>query len=327
MPRDLSLAEARAILHSREQLLDRDVAARALRVSSDGSWQRLHRGMYAAREAVSDLRPAARHRLDTLAVVARMRNGGAVVSHLSAAVLHGLPQYRFATRPVELTLAPGARGASRPGVHRYRDHLDEADVVEIDGIRCTSLERTVFDVARTCGLEAAVSCADAALGRAAGEGRRADPAKQEAWRDRMRERALRAAGRRGVTAARWVVEFADARAELPGESVSRLQLFRLGFRDMDVQVPVAGPSGTTYFVDIGLSRAETFWEFDGEGKYRDRELRSGRSIDDVILAEKRREDWIRGTTRWRVCRGGFRDIATPEALAARLRSFGVAVPL
>lgn len=290
MPRDLSLAEARAVLRSREQLLERGVAARRLRASSDGPWERVHRGMYAGRGEVSDLRPAARHRLDTLAVVARMRDGGAVVSHLSAAVLHDLPQYRFMAQPVELTLAPGSRGSSRPGVRRRRDRLDEGDVVEIDGIRCTSLERTVFDVARTCGLEVSVSCADAAVRRVAGEGHGVDGARQEAWRDRMRERAARSAGRRGVTAARWLIEFADARAELPGESVSRLQLFRLGFRDMDVQVAIAGPSGSMYFADIGLPQVRTFWEFDGEGKYRDRDLRAGRSIDDVVLAEKRRED-------------------------------------
>lgn len=59
-----------------------------------------------------------------------------------------------------------------------------------------------------------------------------------------------------------------------------------------------------------------FWEFDGEGKYRDRALRAGKSLEDVLLAEKRREDAIRGVTQWRLCRGGFRDIATPETLAA-----------
>lgn len=258
MPRDLTLAEAREILHSRERLLERNVAARQLRSSVNGGWERAHRGVYVAQEAVSDLRPAARHRLDALAVVSRMRGGGAVVSHVSAAVLHGLPQYRFQRQPVELTLPPGARAASRPGIHRYRDHLDEDDVVELDGIRCTSLERTVFDVARTRGLEASVSCADAGLRCVAGEGHGVDAAKQEAWRDRMRERALQAKGRRGVTAARWVVEFADGRAELPGESVSRLQLFRLGFRDLDVQVRVAGPTDSAYFVDIGLTEVETF---------------------------------------------------------------------
>lgn len=323
MPHDITLRQARDVLHSRAELLDRDVRLRQLRRDSGGGWERLHRGMYVARDTVDDLHPASVHRLHALAVVARMRGGAAVLSHLSAAVVHGLPQYRFGGSPVEFTLPVGSRASSRAGVRRHRDELDESDVVEVDGIRCTSLERTVFDVARTCGAEVAVSCADAALRREAGRGHGVDSTAQDAWRERMRERAARAAGRRGVTAARWVIEFADGRAQLPGESVSRLQLFRLGFRDLDLQVPIAGPAGRGYFVDIALRDCRTFWEFDGEAKYRDPALRGGATIEQVMLAEKRREDWIRGTTQWRLCRGGFRDITSPEALAARLAAFGV----
>lgn len=121
-------------------------------------------------------------------------------------------------------------------------------------------------------------------------------------------------------------EFADGRAESPGESVSRLQLHRLGFREIDLQVAVEGPRGVDYQVDIGLRDVKTFWEFDGEVKYRDESLRRGRAIEDVLLDEKRREDWIRGRTQWRLCRGGFADIATPEILAARLSAFGVRPP-
>lgn len=326
MPRDITIDQARAALSSRAELLDRDVPVRQLRREVAGPVRRVHRGVYAAREFVEDLRPASRHRLDAMAVVRRMRGGGAVVSHLSAAVIHDLPQYRFVARPVDLTVRADSRASSSARVRRHSDDLDDGDVVEVDGIRCTSLERTVFDVARTAGLEVAVVCADAALRRVAGRERVIDAAAQEAWRERMRERAARATGRRGVAAARWVIEFADGRAELPGESVSRLQLFRLGFRDLDLQVPVAGPSGWEYFVDIAVGERRMFWEFDGKGKYLDPELRGDASLDQVFLAEKRREDWIRGKTQWRLCRGGFRDIATPESLADRLRAFGVALP-
>ena len=323
MPNDISLAQARDLLHSRAELLDRDVRARRLRRDADGEWVRVYRGTYAARESLIDLRPASFHRLEALAVIARMRGGDAVLSHLSAAVIHGLPQYRFGRTPVELTVPEGSRAPSRGRVRRHQDELNDPDVVEIDGIRCTSLERTVFDVARTRSMEVALSCADAALRREAGRGHGVDSATQDAWRDRMRERAARAAGRRGVTGARWLIEFADGRAELPGESVSRLQLFRLGFRDLDLQVPVAGPAGHEYFVDIALRDCRTFWEFDGEAKYRDPALRGDATIERILLDEKRREDWIRGTTQWRLCRGGFRDIASPEDLGARLAAFGV----
>ncbi|WP_058622968.1 hypothetical protein [Microbacterium testaceum] len=314
-------------MYSREQLLSRGVPASVLSLASHaGPWLRLQPGVYVDREVHLGRLPAQRHRVAVEAAMSATRGGAAVVSHLSAAVVHGLPQYRFADRPVEVTLAGRTGGSSRAGLRRHLDVLPDEDIVSVDGITCTSLDRTVFDVARTAPREMALVCADAALRREAVAARRFDPVAQEGWRERMRERAHRAAGARGIRRAREVIEFADGRAELPGESVSRLQLHRIGFCDIDLQVAVAGPHGSTYFVDVGLRDVRTFWEFDGEVKYRDPEMRGGRSIETVLIEEKRREDWIRGTTQWRLCRGGFADIRTPETLAARLASFGVSPP-
>jgi hypothetical protein len=322
----MSVHEAQALLRTRVELLDRDVPAGRLRSASSSEWRRVQRGVYVARDAVDHLWPQADLRLRIVAATSRMRGGDAVVSHVSAAVVHGLALVGVANRPVEVTVAGDARMSSRPGLKRHLDELNADDIVDVDGIRCTSVERTVFDIARVASLEAGVSCADAAARRMAVKGRDFDPGAQEAWRERLRARAGEASGRRGVARARWVIEFFDGRAELPGESLSRLQLFRLGYRDFELQVPVDGPDGEPYEVDIGLADERTFWEFDGEGKYLDPSMRGGRTLEEVLLREKRREDWIRGVTQWRLCRGGFRDIATPEALGARLTAFGVPRP-
>lgn len=311
-------------LFTRQDLIARDVTDAELAQSTGGGrWLRLQSGVYVDRAAYLGLRSADQHRMLILAAMRRTRDGSAVVSHLSASVLHGLPQYRFADRPVEVTVAAQVGATSRPGLRRHLDLIDREDVTSVDGIPCTTLDRTVFDVARTMPLETSVACADAALRRESMVARRFDAVAQEAWRERLRERAARRPGVRGIRRARWVIEFADGRAELPGESVSRLQLFRLGFRDFHLQVPVPGPKGADYFVDIGLPEIRTFWEFDGEVKYRDPSMRGGRSLEQVLIDEKRREDWIRGLTQWRVCRGNFSDVATPEALAERLGAFGV----
>lgn len=323
----MDVSAARGLLRTREELLDRDVSMTELRAArSGGRWMRVQPGVYVERAVFDALRPAARHQVMVVAAVSRARGRVGVVSHLSAAIMHGLPQYRFRDRPISLTVPDASHPPSRPGLRRHTDALDEREVVEIDGIRCTSIERTLFDVARTEPLEVAVTCADAALRRDVVSDRVFDVERHVEWRDRLRLRADRAVGRRGVRRARWVGEFADGRAELPGESVSRLQLYRLGFRAFDLQVAVAGPRGFDYQVDIGLREVKTFWEFDGEVKYRDVSMRRGRTIEDVLLDEKRREDWIRGRTQWRLCRGGFADIATPEALGARLAAFGVRPP-
>ncbi len=317
---------ARELLRTRAELLDRDVSKSGLGCGVTGAWHRVQRGVYVPRVAVDDLWPQADLRLRVVAAARQMRGGDAVISHVSAAVLHGLDLSGIAGRPVEMTVAGDRRMSSRPGLKRHHDELHPDDIVTVEGLRCTSLERTVFDVARVASLESAVACADAAARRVAVSERVLDPGAQEAWRQRLRLRAAAASGRRGVARARWVIEFCDGRAELPGESLSRLQLFRLGHRIFDLQVPVEGPSGETYEVDIGLPEARTFWEFDGEGKYLDEARRSGRTLDEVLLREKRREDWIRGVTQWRLYRGGFRDVATADALAARLAAFGVSPP-
>jgi hypothetical protein len=196
----------------------------------------------------------------------------------------------------------------------------------IDGIRCTSLERTVFDVARTCRAEMAIACLDAALRSVSVEGRKWDADAHTAWKDRMNARARESAGARGVKQARWLIDIADGHAQLPGESVSRLQLVRLGFARPELQVPVPGPAGRTYWVDFRLKDVGAWAEFDGNDKYLDEAMRSGRSVEEVILEEKKREDWIRGTTQWRFARWEDAHIGSPNALRARLAAFGIHPP-
>lgn len=143
-------------MYTREHLLSRGVTARELALASlEGRWLRLQPGVYVDRAAHLGRNPADRHRSAVDAAMWSVRGGSAVVSHLSAAVIHGLPQYRFGDRAVEVTLSGKGGGSSRPGLRRHLDALPEQDVVEIDGTPCTSLDRTVFDVARTAPLEMA----------------------------------------------------------------------------------------------------------------------------------------------------------------------------
>ncbi len=146
----------------------------------------------------------------------------------------------------------------------------------------------------------------------------------EAWRDDLRSRWND--GMRGAVQARWLTQFVDGRAQLPGESVSRLQLRRLGFAPPMLQVPVRGANGDWYFVDFGFVRCRRFGEFDGLGKYLEPGLRAVDTPLDAVLEEKRREDDIRGVTGWSFARWGSMHIGTPELLGKRLAAFGVVPP-
>jgi hypothetical protein len=314
------------MLVSRRQLLAAGVASREIGSRArDGDLAVVRRGWFAERALVGDLWPESRHLLHVLAV-ARDGQGGGVASHISAAVLHGLPLYRVRAARVHLTTDAPRRIASGPDVFRHVAPLPPSDVTTVDGVTCTTVARTVFDCVRSLPLEAAVSIADAAERSVAFRQREWDQDAADRWRHALRMRIEQASGARGIRVARFVAEFMNGRAQLPLESVSRLQLHRLGFRAVRLQVPVAAPDGGWYFVDLGLDDIETFGECDGDAKYRDEAMRSGRSLEQVLLDEKAREDWIRGTTKWRMIRWGDRAAASVQAFATRLRAFGIPIP-
>ena len=286
---------------------------------------RIRRGWYIGAEERAQLWPEEQHRAHVIAV-ARDVTGGAVMSHSSAAVLWKLPLYRIDCVRVHMTMEPRARISSAPDVKRQVAELPADDIVVLDGIRCTSLSRTVFDLLGVLPREAAVALADAAERKMAERLREWDLDAVTSWRMGLARRLQNAAGSRGIRQAPWVAEFSDGRAQLPGESVSRLQLHRLGFARPELQAPVPGPDGAMYYVDFRFADRDAFGEFDGKDKYFDEAMRSGRTLEQVLFDEKRREDWIRGTTQSRFARWESDHIHTAGALGRRLEAFGIEAP-
>ncbi|PRB11768.1 hypothetical protein [Microbacterium sp. MYb62] len=314
------------LVRSRTDLLQHGWTDRRITAAvREGALFAFRRGWFIASADREKLWPEQRHHAHVIAV-ARDARGPAVMSHASAAVLWGLPLYAMRLARVHMTTATPRRISSAPDVFRHVAPLPSSDVTVRGGIRCTSLSRTVFDLIRTLPVPAAVAATDAAERQMADRQWEWDLDAVVAWRRGLGERLSEAGGARGIRQARWVAEFADGRAQLPGESVSRLQLRRLGFADPELQVPVDGPDGRQYFVDFGLADVRSFGEFDGKTKYVDEALRSERTLEQVLLAEKQREDWIRGRTQWGFARWGSEHIATPATLATRLASFHITPP-
>lgn len=301
-------------------------AQRAMRES--GALVRVHNGWYTDAENWAAAYSEGRQLGRIAAATASMRTDGCVFSHASAAALWGLPLYRLEPDRVHVTLRPSAAASSTRGVFRHRDALLERDVIEVQGVPCTSLERTVVDIARSARSETALAAADAALRLVAWSdaSRRYDEDAAQAFRAGAERRIGAMKGRRGVRQARWILEHADGRAQLPGESVSRHHLLHLGFTALRLQVPVRGPTGADYFVDFGLDDCHAWGEFDGIGKYTDAAIVAGRSPDELLLAEKAREDWIRAATGRTVARWGFAHLTSPATLAQRLAAYGIRPP-
>lgn len=322
MPRLLTIDKAERMLRSRDELRDDGWSERGITDAvRSGAVIRVRRGWYVERTEWNDLWNEGRHLLAVLAVQRDSTYAAPAFCAESAAVIHALPLFRVVPDAVHTLIGRTSHSRSRPGIARQALRVDAEDLTEVSGLRCTSVERTVLDLARRLPHEAAVASADAALRRVAVTDNRQDDGIAEEWRDGLLERAARRSP--GIRHARRVIAFADGRAQLPGESVSRVHLARLGFRDVDLQTHVIGPDGEDYWTDFAFARTRAFGEFDGQGKYRDGALHRGRSVEEVVLAEKRREDAIRGVTGWRMVRWDSRHIATAAHLGARLAAFGI----
>jgi predicted transcriptional regulator of viral defense system len=133
------LAERQHGVVSLPQLQFLGLSPRAVRNRvATGRLTRIHRGVYAVGHGRITLRG---HWM--AAVLAY--GPTAVLSHRSAAALHGIR--RDNRSKIDITL-PSPSGKARPGIDAHRSTtLSAADVTKIDAIPCTTLARTLLDLA------------------------------------------------------------------------------------------------------------------------------------------------------------------------------------
>jgi very-short-patch-repair endonuclease len=141
-PLDIAL-EASAQQHGvvdRRQLLAAGLSRGAIqRLVARGSLRPLFRGVYQVPG------PAGRLAREMAAVL--LCGPGAVISHFSAAVLHGLLPTRSTDQPINVMVA-GRQPAARPGVRPRRVRaIPPGDVVIVDFVPTTTVARTIFDLA------------------------------------------------------------------------------------------------------------------------------------------------------------------------------------
>jgi Protein of unknown function (DUF559) len=107
--------------------------------AGDARLHRIHQGVYSLIPA-SLLRREGRYMAAVLAC-----GPGALLSHQSAAVLHGL--LRYGPARVDVTI-PGRSGRARPGIAVHRSTtLKAADKTRVENIPITTVTRTLCDIA------------------------------------------------------------------------------------------------------------------------------------------------------------------------------------
>jgi predicted transcriptional regulator of viral defense system len=272
------------------------------RLRRRGEWTSLQRGAYLVGNPALGARE--RHVLAVRATLAGLRTP-AVVSHASAAVLHGLPLWGIPLHQVHITRSPPARTDADTRLRSHASRLVEGDVVRIGSVPVTSLARTVLDLARSLPFPVALAAADAAL------------ATRRVTRDDLRAVLGAAAGTRGTRSARRVVDLCDERSESVGESRSRAVMHQMGLQLPDLQVEVRRPDGGLVGrCDFGWRGARVLGEFDGRIKY-GRLLRPGQDPGDAVFEEKRREDALRDEN-WGMVRWVWRELDAPLLLGRRI---------
>lgn len=245
---------------------------------SRGPWHHVRRGVWIDGAVWETLDPTQRHAAFVHATaLLRQLDEPVVCAVEAAAAVWGLPRIEpwpgFVRHHVTERRVRGSA--------LLRPHLGaEVEPVDRQGLLVTPVARTVVDLGRTGSLFTAVAAADHALRHGLCT---AD--------DLATEVGLIPARAAGRVRAALVRDLADPRGMSPGESLSRVQMFRLNLPKPDLQHEVHDDEGLAGIVD--------FWwegvagEFDGKLKYRVPTDANPEEAAEILWREKKREDRLR----------------------------------
>jgi Transcriptional regulator, AbiEi antitoxin/Protein of unknown function (DUF559) len=274
---------------------DRHIGTRARR----GDLYPLGRGVYAdgdgARERICY---RGGDRLLAIAAAMAVAAPDAVISHQSAACVHGIDLLDD-RGPVHLTATAAANWRGRPGVKLHATTLPASRITTFVRLPVTTPARTVVDLARTLEFRAGVVAADSAL------------RKRLTTKSELRVVLAECSRWSGIGRAREVVEFADERAESPLESIARVVFRDLGLPPPELQVWLGGTREPVGRVDFYWKRYRTIAETDGAAKYRD---------DPRRVPEQLRRDQLLREDGYELVHFTWQQVTqTPQAVGASIR--------
>ncbi|MBW9122499.1 hypothetical protein JNB63_20620 [Microbacterium trichothecenolyticum] len=288
-----------------ELLRARDSAFGGADIRDRKRYVRVRAGVYAFRDAWNGLAPWERYLARVHACA--MKSPRAVFAYESAAVLLGLPIFG---EPRDIHVFSAERRASR----RFSDvcvhtSADAKEVIDVGGLRVTSVVATAVDLMRVLPPLYGLAVGDAAVSPRQGGTTDADELGTLAGSQRIR---------RGIARLRLLLSVVDARAESPGESVSRGVILWAGFETPELQL-VFRSEGYKDRVDFAWRSVRAIGESDGYGKY---VAETPEETVRRVIDEKKREERLR-----RQCAAFDRwDMKTAEAvgpLVERLEGLGV----
>ncbi|KQR02898.1 hypothetical protein ASF72_06795 [Arthrobacter sp. Leaf141] len=278
-----------------------------------GALVRLRHGVYTEGPRWRTLAPWEQYRL-TVQAAAETFQKPTVFARRSAASVWGIPFVGYSHPVAALTLKNDG-GRSRCGVQRHFAGGAGLQVVQREGLLVTSRLRTVLDLAAFLPFAEAVPAMDHVL--------RPDPAHslpaltKAELEDAVGATYSAAASRR----IRAVLGFADPLSESVGESLSRAVIHLAGFEAPILQQRFSDAGGLVGYVDFCWKWSRVVGEFDGETKYVKQEYLRGKTVSQVVVAEKNRENRIRALG-FDVVRWDWAELRRPGALERKLAVAG-----
>ncbi len=274
----------------RHELHDLGWTATALRRAlRDGDITRVRYGTYAHGPTWRASSSVERHRILARAVLGKLGRH-VYASHHSAAALHGLDLWGVDLAEVQVGRLDGRSGRLDAGVRFHCGEIDDAELVEIDGILVSSPARAAVETA-LAGTTATGAVTFTSAMRDAGV-----PEAEIAELITAVERWP------GAVSATRAAHLADPRLESVGEVRSMCFFAAHAIALPELQHEFRDASG------LVIARSDFWWElfchvgeFDGLVKY-GRLNPYATDVGQVLVDEKRREDAIRqranGVTRW-----------------------------
>lgn len=268
-------------------------------------WTRVRWGVYTFADLWTKQDEIARH-LAAARSVARKLGPAVALSHVSAALDHGLTTWDADLSLVHVTRLDGGAGRTEAGVQHHEGFCLESEVLERDGYLVVRPVRAALESAALMSTEAAVATLDSGLHL-----RRFNTEELDETFSLMH---------------RWpatlhlqvAVRFADGRSESVGESRARYLCYTHGLPLPDLQHHVYDERGVLVGVtDMVWEDHRLLGEFDGRVKY-GRLLRPGEEPGDAVFREKRREDELRRLTDFSMVRFTWADLYRGAETAARI---------
>lgn len=253
-PRIQALVVSQGFVLSYEQAIASGMTPAQLRRHiRAGRWTRLRRAVFTpVRIPDGDAREALE------AAAAALAWPGSVVSHESAALLHGLPVLHRPKTPIVTVVSNDVTGRRSKTLARSAT-LHAGDLGTWFGVRLTSPARTVVDLARH-DRRSGLVVADASMRYKLCQARELNVAL-----DGCR-------GWMGSRAAAWVVQNADPLAESPLESLTREAIVGAGLPAPELQAWIEDEwDGWRCRVDMIWRHRQVVLEADGRIKYDDRQ--------------------------------------------------------